>query len=91
MKILSVVLATAFVLGLSGAAQAADLFTPPLFPASSDVLVCEAANVSTATRTVRIQLIDSTGTVVGDTGEFSLPPGTVDGTNAGGITLVQIK
>jgi hypothetical protein len=56
-------------------ARAASMFAGPLFPTGNDTCECEIVNVSTAARNVRIQVISGTGTVLSDTGVFSLPPG----------------
>jgi hypothetical protein len=68
-----------FTLGLTTAAQAAELFTPALFPELTDVLMCEIVNVSTRTQTVRIRVIDSNGTLHSDSGDVDLAAGRVTG------------
>jgi hypothetical protein len=68
-----------FTLGLTTAAQAAELFTPPLFPELTDVLMCEIVNVSTRTQTVRIRVIDSNGRCTGPEMSISPPAGSPEG------------
>jgi hypothetical protein len=72
-----VCLVALFTLGLTSSAQAAELFTPPLFAELTDYLSCEIVNVSSRTKTVRIRVIDSLGTVQGDSGEIELAAGRV--------------
>jgi hypothetical protein len=78
MKILKpIVIALAFMLFVTGAAEAVDLFTAPLFIADADTFACEIVNVTTTSRTVRIQIIDTVGGVVSDSGDLTLPAGRV--------------
>jgi hypothetical protein len=77
MKTLKRTLVIALVLVLSGAAQAAQLFTPPLVPEDGRDLNCNIVNVGSRTKTVRILLLNVAGDVVKDTGNFDLNPGEV--------------
>jgi hypothetical protein len=72
----------AFLLALTGVAQAVDLFTPVTSRQSSGFLVCVATNVSSTTHTLNVQLRNSDGTVLVDSGAFTLAPG------ATGVTSV---
>jgi hypothetical protein len=64
---------TMLVLALSGVAQAAELFTPP-FVISDGLFECRILNVSTTDRTVQVQLFDTSGNVIEDSGEVTLEP-----------------
>ena len=77
MKCLKSTLIIALMLMLSGMAQAARLFTPPLVPENGRDLNCNIVNVSDRTRAVKILLLDDTGNIVKDTGYFNLNPGEV--------------
>jgi hypothetical protein len=50
-------------------------FTPPAFVVDPDFGVCRIVNVSAATQTVRVQIISFDGTLLSDTGDFSLGAG----------------
>ena len=51
-------------LGTGGAAVAATRITPPLFVSSGGSMLCTATNLSTAPRTVTIEVRDSAGNLV---------------------------
>jgi hypothetical protein len=67
-----------FTLGLTSVAQAAELYTAPLFAELTEYVSCEIVNVSAKTRTVRIRVIDSFGNVLGDSGDRELVAGRVE-------------
>ena len=68
------VLATTFVLGLSGAGEAAELFTPMLFLAlGSSSIVCVVTNVSDRATEVRIEAFGATGNDLGSSGDTLSP------------------
>jgi len=58
------IITAVLVLALAGAAQAADLFTPPL-TMDSEFLRCEIVNLSSTSRAVTIEVRNSSGTVLG--------------------------
>jgi hypothetical protein len=61
---------------LSAASQGQVRFTPPAFVFAPDDAGCEAVNVTNATRTVRLQLIDGlAGALLVDSGNVSIAPG----------------
>lgn len=70
-----VVFMLALALVLSGAAQAAQLFTPSLEPAEGNRLDCRILNVSDQNQTVRTRVVDNGGTPLVDTGDFTLGAG----------------
>jgi hypothetical protein len=61
------------VFALSGAAQAAELFTSP-FIITDGLYECRVLNVSNANRTVQVQLFNTSGNVIDDSGEVTLEP-----------------
>jgi hypothetical protein len=64
------VLATTFVLGLSGAGEAAELFTPLLhLSVGQTSIACVVTNVSDRDMTVKIEAFSSTGADLGSTGD----------------------
>jgi hypothetical protein len=66
----------AFLLALTTAAQAVDLFTPVSQRLGGGTLVCMATNVSSTTHSIEVQLLDfSTGNVVA-TNSATVAPGT---------------
>ncbi len=64
---------TTLVLALSGTAQAAELFTSP-FIIADGLYECRILNVSNANRTVEVQLFNTSGNVIDDSGEVTLKP-----------------
>src|SRR5262249_14425149 len=70
-------MATTFVLGLSGGGEAAELFTPILFLATGSSVVCSVSNVSERDTTVRIEAFGFTGNDLGSSGDVPtlLPAG----------------
>ena len=83
----AIVLTVAVMLLMVGAAEAADLYTPPLAYGSNDIATCDITNVSAQTRSFTFQLIDTSGTVR-VSGANTLPPGASGGGGTGGPTLV---
>ena len=77
MNNLVMILATMLVLALSGAAQAATLFTPPLRPDTDDFLKCLIVNTTGVNRTVQIQVIGDDGVVLDDSGDVILAAGAI--------------
>ncbi len=78
MKILkTLVIAFAFMLFMTAAAEAVELFTPPLIVGGTDQLSCQIVNVTAFSRPVfQIQLIDLSGIVVQETAfQIILPAG----------------
>ena len=71
------VLATTFVLGLNGAGEAVELFTPILFLATGSSVVCSVSNVSDRDTMVRIEAFSSTGRDLGSSDDVPtvLPAG----------------
>jgi hypothetical protein len=68
------VLATTFVLGLSGAGEASTLFTPLLHLSPGQTsIVCVVSNVSDRDMTVKIEAFSSTGADLGSTGDDPVP------------------
>ena len=55
--------------------HAASMFAGPLFPTGDDACECEIVNVTTSAKSVQIQVISATGTVLTDTGVFTLAAG----------------
>ncbi len=82
----TIVIVFALVLFVAGAAEAVDLFTPPLFVDAADVMVCQIANVTTTDRNVRIQLIGTSGNVL-RTDNFTLGAGDINYTATPGATI----
>ncbi len=66
-------------------------FTPSAFVLAPDMVSCEAVNVSAATQTVRVQLINGIGTLIGDTGNSSTAAGVTFGLAQAGSGLVYCK
>jgi hypothetical protein len=75
MKMTAALVGTLLFLVATDVARAADMFAGPLFPTGNDTCECEIVNVSTTAKNVHIQVISGTGTVLSDTGVFSLPAG----------------
>ena len=83
----TVVIALAFMLFVTGAAEALNLFTAPLFAGDADFLVCEIVNVSNGSRIVRTQLIRDDGIVASDSGNVLLAAGAIGTTAVAGTDL----
>jgi len=65
----------AFLLALTGAAQAVDLFTPVTQRDTSGQLQCMATNVSSATHTMEVRIVNwVNGTVLADSGAQTVAP-----------------
>ena len=80
MKILRIIVITvACVLFAGVAAEAADLFSPPLFPAINQFVACQIANVSGRIRTVQWELLSDAGLVAASGGPFNVDPGQAVG------------
>jgi hypothetical protein len=87
MKTLKTVMIAISCMILGGAAaEAADLFTPPLFVGDNQLVACEIVNVGGKTRTFQLEIIDSAGIVQGSGGN-TLAPGQSGG---GGIASSSI-
>jgi hypothetical protein len=82
-----IVTALAFVLFVTGAAEAVNLFTVPLFAADGDSLACEIVNVSNGSRIVRTQVLRADGSVAFDTSNVVLAAGEVGTTTVTGAEL----
>ncbi len=80
----TVVITVACVLFACAAAEAADLYSPPLFVDYNQLVVCDIANVSTQTGTVKFEIINPTGTVVSSSDPLTIEPGIIRGGGAGG-------
>jgi hypothetical protein len=79
-------LAFALLLGLvlmAGAAQAATLFTPPLFPDGDSQIDCYLLNVSDEVRRAIIEVFNRDGESLIPPVEVTLQPGTEGGVGAG--------
>jgi hypothetical protein len=50
-------------------------FTPPLIVSSSNVAACFSVNITDVTRTVQIQVLSDSGTVIDDSGNVTLAAG----------------
>ena len=64
-------------LGMTGAASAATLFTPSMLVAGTDDFDCELVNVSSGDLTVQIQALNLVGSVLSESGEITLGPGNM--------------
>lgn len=65
-----------------GAAEATELFTPPLVPEGNNVLDCYLVNVSDQTRAVKIRVLNREGEVL-ESIETTLDPGQENVARAG--------
>jgi len=83
----TIVIALAFMLFVTAAAEALNLFTAPLFAGDGDFLVCEIVNVSNGSRIVHTQLIRDDGSVAFDSGNVLLAAGAVGTTAVAGADL----
>lgn len=72
----TVTIAAGLSLLLAQATPAATLLTPPLEPSptSADFLICNATNVTTRDRIIRIEILDVDGAVVIDSGDLAAAP-----------------
>ena len=77
MNMLNGVVVVALAAALSGVAQAATLYTPPLVPQGGRDLNCNVVNVSATAKTLRIQLLNLSGGIVKDSNDIVLAPGEV--------------
>ena len=68
------------ILATAGAAQAAELFTPPVAPFANQVLRCKVVNVSPHDRTVEAQVVDYKGNVLATSGAVVVAIGAEAGT-----------
>lgn len=73
------VMATAGVLALTGAVEAAVMTTPVLLVGTNIFMSCMISNVSDKRTKVRIEVIGFYGDVLDDSGEITLEPGVSDG------------
>ena len=83
----TVVITVACVLLVSVAAEAAELFSPPVFVDNGQAVACEIVNVSGAIRTVQYEVIDPTGAVIGSGGPIDIGPGQISGGGGGGTNI----
>jgi hypothetical protein len=75
MKRTAALIGTLLSLASPPVARAASMFAGPLFPTGNDTCECEIVNVTTSPKSVQIQVISATGTVLTDTGVFTLGAG----------------
>jgi hypothetical protein len=68
-------LVSVLILAVAGAAGAETLISPPLFIDFRDGVTCYILNVSAKDRTVDIQVINGSGTVIVDSGSLTVAPG----------------
>ena len=83
----TVVITVACVLLVSVAAEAAELFSPPVFVDHGQLVACEIVNVSGTIRTVQYEVIDPTGAVIGGGGPIDIGPGQISGGGGGGTSI----
>lgn len=77
MKTLAMLATTiGFILGLGGAVQAANLFTPSLGVGGTDDFHCRILNVSAHARTVQILIKSASGVTVKDSGQVPVEAGS---------------
>lgn len=71
------------IVGSTGAAEAASMVAGPLFPNGvSDTCSCLAVNVSGGTRTIDVQVVDKTGTVLNSSSPVALDAGEATSVNS---------
>src|SRR5215472_13717542 len=75
MKVTALLVGALLFLAANDVAHAANMFAGPLFPTGDDTCECEIVNVSTTAKSIQIQVISGTGTVLSDTGVFNLAAG----------------
>jgi hypothetical protein len=82
MKLTTLLGTATFVLGLTGMAQAVTMVAGPLTTTTS--CSCLIVNVTTSAKTIHVQLLDKTGTVVpnGELGPQLLQGGDINGVSA---------
>lgn len=80
MKTLRIIVVTVvWVLFIGVAAEADDLYSPPLFPAVNQFVFCHVANVSGRTGTIQWEIIRDDGVVVKTGGPVNVGTGQVVG------------
>jgi uncharacterized cupredoxin-like copper-binding protein len=67
--------AAALLAAMSPAAHAGDLVTPPIWVGQFTNAACRLVNISSSTITAHFQLVDGTGTVLFDSGSFTVSAG----------------
>jgi len=72
-------LAMAFVTGLSGSVEAAELYTPLLLVATGNFMSCLVSNVGKRATTARIEVFSFSGALLYDSGQFPLAAGETNG------------
>ena len=75
MKIRIVLAALTALLGVTGPAHAVNMFAGPLYATLDDGCGCELVNITTAAKSVRVQIIAQDGQILGDSGTVSLGAG----------------
>ena len=75
MKIRTMVVALVALLGVSAPAHAVNMFAGPLYATTGDGCECKLINITTAAKTVRVQLIRDDGLVINDSFNVSLGAG----------------
>src|SRR5262249_54484810 len=72
-----IVTTIAVLVAVSGAAQAADLYTPPIWGGNSNqqYILCKIANVTTKNKIVNVEVLGSTGSQLMTSGDQTLTPG----------------
>ena len=73
MTLRTLVVTTALVLMIAGAARAAELSTAPMFRSGTHLLVCGIVNISSAPQTIRVRIYDTNGDITTDSGDFVIP------------------
>lgn len=71
-----VLTAIVLLIGLTVAAEAAELFTPPL-TSYNGVFRCQAVNVSGRAQNIKTEFLDYLGSTLAYAGPYSIPPGNV--------------
>jgi len=86
MKIRTALVASLALLGVAAPAHAVNMFAGPLFAITGDGCECKLVNITTAAKTVRVQLIREDGLILSDSFNVSLGAGramSVSGGNPG--------
>jgi hypothetical protein len=89
MKLTTLLGTATLILGLTGMAHAANMVAGPL--STSTGCSCLIVNVTNSPKTIHVQLLDKSGTVVpnGETGPELLPAGDIGGVTAAGVGNVH--
>jgi hypothetical protein len=75
-------LALAVVLSVASLSRAADLFSSPVYVGSNSCGTCKVVNVTSAVLPAHVQVIETGGTVLADSGTMSLFPSQIYGIDA---------